>query len=113
MKKDRREQSELFLQDEESVMNENYAWYWSNLILCSFRENKSYGVKTITLILCLHVAVHHVPNSYSIPRWRRWRTAGRPEAEEAANRPIGDWDLGWPKAESEMELLYSQAEMEL
>jgi hypothetical protein len=27
-----------------------------------FQENKSYGVETIALILCLHVAVHHVPN---------------------------------------------------
>ncbi len=31
-----------------------------------FQENISYGVKTIALILCLHVAVHHVPNKYGL-----------------------------------------------
>jgi hypothetical protein len=36
----------------------------SKLMLNLFQENKSYGVKTIALILCLHVAVRHVPNSY-------------------------------------------------
>jgi hypothetical protein len=35
----------------------------SKLMLHLFQENKSYGVKTIAFILCLHVAVHHVQNT--------------------------------------------------
>jgi hypothetical protein len=36
----------------------------SKLMLHLFQENKSYGIKTIALILCLHAAVHHVPNTW-------------------------------------------------
>ncbi len=35
----------------------------SKLMLHLFQENKSYGVKTIALILCLHAAVRHIPNN--------------------------------------------------
>jgi hypothetical protein len=35
----------------------------SKLMLHLFQENKSYGVTTIALILCLHVAVHNVQNN--------------------------------------------------
>jgi hypothetical protein len=36
------------------------------LMLRLFQENKSYGVKTIALILCLHVAVHNIPNTNNV-----------------------------------------------
>jgi hypothetical protein len=51
MKKDRRKQSELFFQDEYFVININYAECENDLPLHLFQENKSYGVKTIELIL--------------------------------------------------------------
>jgi hypothetical protein len=64
MKKDQREQSEQLF----------WKKIFISVIVCNiksklmlhlhlFQENKSYGVKTIASILCLHVAVHHVPNS--------------------------------------------------
>ncbi len=34
----------------------------SKRMLYLFQENKSYGIKTTALILCLHVALHHIPN---------------------------------------------------
>jgi hypothetical protein len=36
-----------------------------------FQENKSYGIETIVLILCLHVAVHYILNKkgYSELQW--------------------------------------------
>jgi hypothetical protein len=36
-----------------------------------YQENKSYGIETIALILCLHVAVHHDITSYTIPPDKR------------------------------------------
>jgi hypothetical protein len=36
----------------------------SKLMLHLLQENKSCGVETIALTLCLHIAVRHVPNSY-------------------------------------------------
>ncbi len=52
-------------QDEDFLIITNCALCWSNLISLVFQENKSYGVKPIAWILCLHVAVHHIPNSTS------------------------------------------------
>ncbi len=37
------------------------------IMLRLFQENKSYGIKTITLILCLHIATHHDITSQTLP----------------------------------------------
>jgi hypothetical protein len=59
MKKDQCQQSEQLFWKKilKSVIVHNIK---TKLMLHLFQENKSYGVKTIALILCLHVAVHHV-----------------------------------------------------
>jgi hypothetical protein len=61
MKKDQRQQSEHLFWKKIliSMIVHNVK---SKLMLHLFQENKSYGVKTIALMLCLHVAVHHIPN---------------------------------------------------
>jgi hypothetical protein len=53
-----------FLQYEEYVIDVNDVQYWIDLTSCLFQENKSYGAKTIALILCPNAAVHHAPNRY-------------------------------------------------
>ncbi len=61
MKKDQRQQSEHFLMKIliSVIVHDVKGKFMFHL----FQENKSNGIKTIALILCLHVAVHHVPNS--------------------------------------------------
>ncbi len=62
IKKDQRVQSEqLFWK--KTFISVIVSSIKSKLILRLFQENKSYDVKTIALILCLHVAVHHVLNN--------------------------------------------------
>jgi hypothetical protein len=62
MKKDQRQQSE-YLFWKKTLISMIVHNVQSKLMLHLFQKNKSYGVKTVALILCLCIAVHHVPNN--------------------------------------------------
>jgi cobalamin biosynthesis Co2+ chelatase CbiK len=77
MKKDQRQQSEHFSWMEILITKVSLSVIVHNikskLMLHLFQENKSYGVKTVALILCLHIAVHHVPNNMGQIHGKNWR----------------------------------------
>jgi hypothetical protein len=56
-----------------------------------FKENKSHGVKPFTLILCLHVADHHITKKYDHLGVKDSTGSRGPERKSAINTLFSDW----------------------